>query len=680
MTLFRPCLLATLMLLSSGAAAQVPTVFPTHGKWLDNQTAVFSADGSYTDEAAFTVSLRRRKVRPGGVPAAQGRPFPALPAGAVNPTWSPDSSRLAYTRGNDLYVWEVDGGNERRITFDGSDTVLNGYASWVYYEEILGRSSRYRAFWWSPDSRKLGFYRFDNSAVPVFPIYSPFGGAGSLRETRYPTCGTPNPSVRVGLADVRTGALTWAGIEADADSYLGIPFWGADSQSFYVSREPRRQNELDLLRVDVSDGSVRPVYHETSETWLDWIDGMVFTDDGLYMARSFESPWQQIFFLPYDGSPVRRLTDGPNWRVEILRADPATGEVCFLAERDSRVRKSLYRVDRTGQVRALTDTSLNASGVSFSPDGKHFMVWLSGYRTPPQLWILDSADPSRKPLKVADQADREEDLSTRPLPELVWMTTRDGLRLPGAVVYPKDFDPARRYPVHVDLYGGPDTPMVSDRWGSRYLSDTWYAENGIIQVVLDCRASGHNGRTGLDAVYRRLGEVEVEDFVEWGRFLAALPYVDARKIGVEGFSFGGTMTALLVMDHSDVFPYGIAGGGVYDWSLYDTHYTERFMDTPRNNPDGYARTRAVDHAKNYPVDAPASALGASPVMLKLTHGTADDNVHFQHTLLLVDALQQAGKCFELMVYPDGMHGYRGYQGEHFLAANRAYWLKYLKGE
>jgi dipeptidyl-peptidase-4 len=228
----------------------------------------------------------------------------------------------------------------------------------------------------------------------------------------------------------------------------------------------------------------------------------------------------------------------------------------------------------------------------------------------------------------------------------------------------------------MDIYGGPDTPEVVDRYAgpARYM---WYAANGIIEVVADCRDSGHNGRAGLDQVYGHLSDLEVRDFVEWAEYLKKLPYVMGDKIGVEGFSFGGTMTALLVMNHPDAFHYGIAGGGVYEWALYDTHYTERFMNTPQNNPEGYEKTRVTASAANYPV---TEKNYDGSVMLKITHGTGDDNVHFQNTLKLVDALQKAGKKFEFMVYPDGMHGYRGYQGKHFNEANQAFWLKYLKDE
>lgn len=617
---------------------------------------------------------------------------------------------MAFTRDNDLWVVDIASKEETRLTFDGSDVILNGYASWVYYEEILGRSSHYRAFWWSPDSRKIGFYRFDNSEVPVFPIYSPFaedadrsgmglaysqsaGAAvalqgvsttgGSVRMTRYPKCGDNNPKVRIGIVDVQSGKTAWADFDENDDQYFGTPFWGADSEAFYIQREPRTQNTLDLFAVSPSDGSKKHIYHETYKTWLDWIDGMLFGREGIYMVRSFETGWQQIYYLSYDGSVLRRLTDGENWRMSLVDVvegkaakafDGSSSEVLFIAERDSRVRSGLYSV-RKGVIMNISDPSLHVTSVRVSPDQRYAAASVSNSRTPAQVWIYDLRKPA-KSFKVADAAGDTYDAAKFALPEHITMTTSDGLTLPAMIVYPKDFDASKKYPVHVDIYGGPDSPQVNDRFRSPGYYQ-WYAENGIIEVVADCRASGHNGRAGLDQIYRRLDEREVLDFVEWAEYLKALPYVQGDKIGVEGFSFGGTMTALLVMNHPDAFHYGIAGGGVYDWALYDTHYTERFMDTPANNPEGYAGTKAIASAANYPV---TEKNYDGSVMLKITHGTGDDNVHFQSTLQLVDALQKAGKKFELMIYPDGMHGYRGYQGRHFTEANRAFWLKYLKGE
>jgi dipeptidyl-peptidase-4 len=259
------------------------------------------------------------------------------------------------------------------------------------------------------------------------------------------------------------------------------------------------------------------------------------------------------------------------------------------------------------------------------------------------------------------------------------MTTEDVFKLPGMILYPKDFDSSKKYPVHVDIYGGPNTPLVRDRWVTPNESNQWYSENGIIQITVDPRAAGHNGRAGLDMIYRQLTVWEVKDFVAWANWLKALPYVDGDKIGVEGFSFGGTMTSMLLMQAPESFHYGIAGGGVYDWALYDSHYTERYMDTPQANPEGYEVAKVLNYVDGYPTEYEGNT-SAEPVMLKLTHGTGDDNVHHQNTLQLIDRMHKENKKFDFMIYPDGMHGYRGYQGRHFDMANREFWLKYLLGK
>ena len=683
--------------------AQEFNTVPRAWKWIGNDEVLFTYDGSYADSSAFAFNARTYARRTGVSAPAKFSDFPIKPEGAVNMTYSPDSSKIAFTRDNDLYVVEIATGRETRLTSDGSDVILNGYASWVYYEEIFGRSSRYKAFWWSPDSKKIGFYRFDNSQVPVFPIYSAFadpsaaasqsqsprvtdlGIGGSLSETRYPKCGQTNPQVRIGIVEIPSEveeSILWADFDPTLDQYFGIPFWGPDSKEFFIARMPRLQNTIDLYAVSSEDGTRRHVYNETYKTWLNWFDGVVFTGKGLYMSREFETGWQQIYFLSYDGAEFRRLTDGPNWNVSIIRVDEKKGDVYYTAKRDAVAKQALYKVDRKGNVTALTDPAYNVTGVSFSPDGKYFVASYSNFTTPVKVAVFPSSGRNvRKGHVVADMQGPEYDPSKYALPELVFMTTADGFALPGMIVYPKGFDPSRKYPVHVDIYGGPNTPMVRDRWVTPNASNQWYSENGIIQITVDPRAAGHNGREGLDMIYRQLTVWEVKDFCAWADWLKSLPYVDADKIGVEGFSFGGTMTCMLLMQAPDKFPYGIAGGGVYDWALYDSHYTERYMDTPQNNPEGYEVSKVLNYVDGYPAEYDAvqtQHCTVEPVMLKLTHGTGDDNVHHQNTLQLLDAMHKSGKKFDFMIYPDGMHGYRGYQGAHFDAANRAFWLKYLK--
>ena len=600
----------------------------------------------------------------------------SVPAQDLNVTPSPDGRMEAFTRGNDLWIRSLPDSTETRLTFDGTDLILNGYASWVYYEEIFGRPSRYRAFWWSPDSKRLGFYRFDNSRVPMFPIYSPFGQDGKLLQTRYPKAGEDNPSVRIGIIEARAGAQpVWADFEDSAEQYFGTPFWGADSRELYISREPRRQNTLDLYAVSVADGSRRHVYHEEYPTWVEWIEGMIFTDKGLYMARNFETGWEQIYFLGYDGS-LKRLTDGQNWGISLLRVDAKKGDVWFTAKRDSRLHTALYRLDGKGRITALTDPEFNAAGVRIAEDGKTFSAMLSTARTP---WKFIEGRTDKYAVKEVEGPQRSgaqpapQDPEDRPVPQVVRIEN-DGFDLYGLMSYPKDFDPSRKYPVQVQLYGGPGTPYVRDSWGDRDASDRWCYDNGVIYIVVDPRSSGENGRAGMDQAFRQMTVIELQDYVAWAEWLQSLPYVDGSRIGVKGFSFGGTTTAMLVLRYPQYFRCGIAGGGVYWWYLYDTHYTERFMDTPQANPDGYVEASVMTW-----VPRVFDGEGAKPLpgALCLTHGTGDDNVHFQNTLQLVDALQQAGYQFELRIYPDGMHGYRGKQHDHDAAAEAIFWTKWL---
>ena len=730
----RTILIISMLTLALGMCAQEFNAVPRAWKWIGQKEVIFTYDGTYTDADAFVVDARTGKRTVGVTAPEKYSEFPIKPERAVNLTYSPDSTKLAFTRDNDLYVVDIASGKETRLTEDGTDLIMNGYSSWVYYEEILGRPTRYKAFWWSPDSKKIGFYRFDNTQVPLFPIYSAFANpegaasqsqspritdlalGGSVSETRYPKAGQTNPEVKIGIVHLdETPEIVWSDFDPSLDQYFGIPFWGPDSKEFFIARMPRLQNTIDLYAVSAAEGTKRHVYNETYKTWLNWFEGVVFTESGLYMAREFETGWQQIYYLSYDGKEFRRLTDGTNWAVSILKVDEKNGNVYFTAKRDASVRHAVYKVDKKGVITALTDPAYNVENVRFSPDGKYFAASYSNTYTPSRVAVFSTsegvvskghggniAEANVRPavcqklkkgqyglqgLVVVDSKGKDFDASAYSLGQLVHMTTPDGLTLPGMITYPKNFDESKKYPVHVEIYGGPDAPSVHDRWSSN-LRTQWYADNDIIHITIDPRAGGHNGRYGLDMIYRNLTVNEVKDFCSWADWLMELPYVQDEKIGVEGFSFGGTMTCMLLMQAPDKYHYGIAGGGVYDWALYDSHYTERYMDTPQANPEGYAVSRVQNYVKGYPTEYDVTTLAAAeaktydvePVMLKLTHGTGDDNVHHQNTLQLLNEIQREGKKVELMIYPDGMHGYRGYQGKHFNDANKAFWVKYLLGK
>jgi len=580
--------------------------------------------------------------------------------GALNLTYSPDSTRVAFTRDGNLYSADAVSGVEICLTEDGSDVILNGLASWVYYEEILGRSSNYKAFWWSPDSKKLAFFRFDQSRVPVFSIFSPFGKNGQLRNTRYPKAGQDNPSVRVGIASVDGSSIVWADFEDSAEQYFGTPFWSENSDILYVQRTPRRQDQLDLFAVNAVDGKKQSIYHENSDTWVTMIDGMLFDRKGFYMVRDFETGWQQIYHLSYDGT-LRRLTDGENWDIELLREK--AGMLWFKAKRDSRIHPSLCLLDRRGRIRILTDPDVYTKDVTF--EGLSFRARVSTAAEPWQ--IIGGLADGFGPVRLIVGSGQVPYL--RPKPELIKITN-EGFDLYGLITYPRDFDPSKQYPVVMEVYGGPGTSYVRDYWENRDATNRWCWENGVIWMVVDPRSSGENGRRGMNRAFCRMTVEELDDYVAWARHMQAQPYVKADRIGVDGFSFGGTTTAMLVLRYPEYFHCGIAGGGVYDWGLYDSIYTERFMLTPEQNPEGYRQASVLEYLKSVPDDSPHG-------YLKLTHGTADDNVHFQNTLLLMDALQKKNWHFDLMLYPDGMHGYRDAQRAHDLTDAASFWKKTL---
>ena len=595
-----------------------------------------------------------------------------LVPGWVNPTWSPDSTKIAFTLKNDLYSIDVHTKQVVRHTYDGSDLILNGYASWVYYEEIFGRPSQYRAFWWSPDSKILAFYRFDNTDVPMFPIYSAKGKHGTLNQTRYPKTGDPNPEVKLGFVSAAGGETVWADFDPKVDQYFGTPFWSGDGTKLMVSWMDRAQDNLHLYSVTPATGQKVKVYTEHQDSWIDWMEDMLFTREGIYIVRDFTG-WQQVYFLSYDGRKFEQLTTGNNWSVHLLKVDKK--QLFFTAKREATTRVDIYRLNLgSKKLQRISYGDLNFTGVQVSDDGKTVAALASNYRTPTQLVCISvpgsgDVNPAKHVRVVYDVKGEKFDEYAIALPELVYVTLRDGVRIPAAVTWPVDFDRSKRYPVKVNIYGGPDNPQVREGWRGLTMASQWWANHGVIQVTLDNRAGGHLGKKGVETVYRNLGTVELQDFCDGIDYFRKLSYVAEDKVGVEGFSFGGTMTVLCVTEGNEHFQYGIAGGGVYDWGLYDTHYAERYMDRPQDNPDGYAASRVMDRVANYRGDATN--------MLRITHGTGDDNVHFQNTLQLIDQLQKDHKDFELMIYPDGMHGYRGDQGLHSSLQDYKFWYRYL---
>ena len=639
-------------------------------RWSNKDVLVLKAN----DSSYATYDIRSGKMGEYLIPESKMGPaiIRELEKTVENPVFSPDSSKIAYTKGNDLYVMDVRTGESKAISTDGTELVLNGRASWVYYEEILGRATNYKAFWWSPDSRKIAYYRFDDSQVPVFPIFDNSGKHGKLIETRYPMAGDENPKVKVAMADVESGDIVWADFDEAEDQYFGIPFWSADSEKFMVPWMPRDQNHLCLYEVSPYDGSKRAIYEERQPSWIDWIKDMLFTDDGFFMVRDFEG-WEYIYYQSFDGKILKRLTDGTPWGTRLLKYDEKGGNLFYTSRAETSTRNDVYKlILKSGKSYRLSFGDYNFTDVKISPDNRYFAACMSNVHVPEKTVVVKISNGDKKDYEVvSDMKGENYDKYKIAESDMVFIEV-DGYRLPASIILPVDMDSTAKYPVIISMYGGPNHGTVMDKWARPSIKNQLWANQGVIQVNIDHRASGHCGKKGLNHIYRNLGKTELSDYIEWVKYLRTLPYVDAERIGITGFSYGGTMTVLALTDGADYFQYGIAGGGVYDWQLYDSHYTERYMDTPQDNPEGYAYTRVCDRVGKYRCE--------NGSMLRITHGSSDDNVHMQSTMQLIDALQKENKDFELMIYPGGMHGYHGYQAAHSDKEDLRFWYKYLLGQ
>ena len=616
-------------------------------------------------------------AREGGAQPVYQKPaeeMPQLVKGWQNPTYSPDRTKIAYTFEGDLYSIEVATKKVRRHTFDGTDLIMNGYASWVYYEEIFGRPSHYRAFWWSPDSKLLAFYRFDDTKVPMFPIYLEQGQHGTLRQTHYPMAGDPNPEVRVGFVSTEGNSVVWADFNPKDDQYFGTPFWNNDGSRMIVPWMDRSQDNMILYSVDPLYGGKEQIYSEHQDTWVDWPTEMLFSDKGMYFVRDYEM-WQKIYFLSFDGKTFNYVCNKDLWGVNLLKI---TDKYLFFTARtkECTVRTEIYRVSLKDQVvEKVSYGEYNFTNVKVSDDCRTVYASLSNSTTPVQdvaIRIPANGKLDKKKIEVLfDSKGSEYDKYAIATQEVVQITLRDGRLLPATVIWPLDMDRSgnTKYPVKVDVYGGPDTPQVWDRYKGAGFNSQWWANHGVIQVVLDTRSSGHYGKAGLNEVYRQLGVLELLDIEDGIKYFTSMPFVNADKVGIEGYSYGGTMSMLAVTEGNQYFKYAVTSAGVLDWQLYDSHYTERYMDRPQDNPEGYEKSAVINRLRNYK--------GDKTNMMRMTHGSGDDNVHFQNSLQVVDKLMSLNKDFEFMVYPSGMHGYRGYQERHFELQNYRFWYEYL---
>lgn len=582
----------------------------------------------------------------------------------MNARFAPGDRKLAYTKNKDLYVYDLDFAKETRLTFDATDKIYNGWASWVYMEEILGRPSRYAAFWWSPDGGRLAYLHTDDSPVPLYylnALENTDGIHGRLEITPYPKPGDPNPIVRMGIVDLSDGKTTWVKTDDKIDQYIAWPSWTPDSKKLLVQVLNRDQNDMKFILADVTTGDFSVVYSEARPTWVDFFEDLYIMKDGSgFIVRSYRNDWYNLYYYGWDGTLKSQITDF-DWKVtELVKVDEATREVYFHGTGTDLLGNHMYRVRLDG-TRLLQVTSGEGSHTaSVSPGGSFFLDTWSSISDPGGINLID------KKGKVVRTVHREAapvfDASKNQRQELVKIKTSDGLfDMPALITYPVNFNPSGKYPVVFTIYGGPDAGSIRNRWQG--IQPRWYAENGIVTINVDHRGSGTFGKKGLDYMHRSLGKWEMSDYSDAVKWLRMQPWADENRMGITGGSYGGYVTCMAMLAGADYWTHGIADYSVTDWRLYDNVYTERYMDTPESNPEGYEKGSAITYA--------ASLKGK----LLIRHGDMDDNVHMQNTIWLVTTLQDLNKPFEMMIYPGERHGWGGPKRVFMTNEGNSFWMK-----
>ncbi len=583
----------------------------------------------------------------------------------LNPKLSPTGDKVAYTKEKDLYVYDLTLGQEKRLTFDAEGKIYNGYASWVYYEEILGRASRYAAFWWSPNGSSIAYLHTDESPVPDFIITridEQDGLHGTQEVVPYPKSGDPNPLVKMGVVDVNTALTVWIKTDESIDQYIAWPNWKPDSKAIMVQVLNRDQDDMVFILADINTGDFKTVYKEKRDTWIDFFtDNYIMEDGSGFIVRSYSSDWYNLYYYNWDGKLVSTISD-VDWRITgILRVDEKARTVYFSGTGEESTDSHIYRVGLDGNNMIKYSKEPGSHSANISPSGKYIIDTWSNVNTPSTSVAYDKNARLVRTIKEAELT--EFDPAEHSRTELVKIPSTDGFILPALITYPINFDKAKKYPVVFTIYGGPDAGGV--RNSNRGTRPSWYASNGIITISVDHRASGKFGKKGLDYMHRNLGKWEMVDYGEAVKWLREKPYVDAKRMGITGSSYGGYTTAMALTFGADLWTHGIAGSSVTDWRLYDNVYTERFMDTPQDNPEGYKDGSVLSYVDKL------------KGKLYIVHGTADDNVHIQNSIYLISKLQDANKDFEMMWYPGGRHGWGGAKRIHSSAAANKHWLKWF---
>ncbi len=632
-----------------------PTAFGPNGRW-----AVYAKGGDLV-----LLNLRNSETVAVAVTAAA----------ESSPRFSPDGRWLAFVRDHDIYAYEIETGEELRLTTDGSDSTLNGTVSWVYWEELLNRSDR--GFVWSPDSSAIAYLQSDESGVGEMHYVDFEPNLPKLIKQRHPKPGAANPKVRAGVVSLEDASTTWIDLGVYPYEYLPRIKWLPDSARLAVQTMNRPQTIVDLFIADAETGATSHLLRETDDGWVNVHDDLHFLADGEHFIwRSERDGYSHLYLFDMKGELVRQVTQG-EWALRpsggpggmdqaVSAIDEDNGIVYFTALEKASTERHLYRIglDGSGLTRVSAEDGVHA--IWFSPDGDRYVDSHSSLDTMASLRIREAS--GRQSVLVADAGNAlAERFDLLPW-EMLTIKARDGYDMPAMMLKPRFFDAGRRYPVVTYVYGGPSAPTVANSWQGR--SRGYYhqllADSGAIIFLVDNRSAAGRSKIDANTIVKQLyGPVELNDLLDGIAWLKSQPYVDPDRVGIWGWSGGGTMT-LQSMTSSQEFIAGASVAPVTDWHYYDTIYTERYMKQPKNNVDGYEMTSHVKRA--------ADLHGR----LLLVHGTYDDNVHPQNTWAFSDALIEAGITFDMMIYPMRKHGISDNAAQmHVYRSMYEFWRKTL---
>ena len=566
----------------------------------------------------------------------------------VNPLFSPDGEKIAFVFNNNLYYKNLKNNNITQITTDGSvNKIINGMSDWVYEEEF----GFTRAFYWSPDSKKIAFIRFDESQVPQFTMQLYNDGMYPTDQTfKYPKVGEKNAEVSALIYDIMQGKSAKADLGDMNDMYIPRVKWTTDANQLCVFKMNRYQNHLQLYLVDVKNAKSTIFYEEKNKYYIDITDDLTFLKDGKSFVWSSEKEgYNQLYLMGMDGKQKIKLTTGNYDLTQFYGVDEKNKKVYFQAAEKSPMEKHVFSIDIDGKnLTNLTPSLIGTNNAQFSSTFDYFSNSHSTINTAPTYVVYDKS--GKKIRTIEDNVNYgkiQESYGVSPV-EFFSFTTSENVKLNGWMIKPRDFNPTRKYPVFMTQYSGPGSQSVTDSWkGTGYWWNQMIAQAGYIVVCVDGRGTGGRGEEFEKITYLQLGHYETIDQIEAAKYMGNQSFVDKERIGIFGWSYGGYMSSLCILKGNDVFKAAIAVAPVTNWKWYDSVYTERYMRTTAENAKGYADNSPVYFADklkgNY----------------LLVHGMADDNVHFQHAVEMANALIKANKQFDTYYYPNRNHGIYG---------------------